>query len=310
MFGLPPSKAGSTPTFSLSNASQEQAEWRQLDFSLAGGTLAGNVCTAPIIMTRTVAFLFLWFAILCLSATADDAFPDADIQWILDQYHVSEPVSLIPAEGFAGWTKSGGAQIATPSKWTNKDGKLILEHSDRTQNYAGGEIVTVKQYTNFVLDFAWIASEKCNSGVKYRFKQFTNKNNNASSWLGCEYQILDDSKSKEQGKGSTASLYEMFAPDKEKKRLNPHGQINTGRIVVLDTHIEHWLNGAKVLVCVVGSDAWKKAYAESKFPTLRVKPEGFGENPTGFIMLQDHGGSITFEQVIIREIGEKRYNGE
>ena len=257
-------------------------------------------------MSRKIALFPLLFVGLCLSAIADEAFPNADIQWILDQYNVSEPVSLIPVEGFAGWTKSGGAKIPDLSKWTNKEGKFTLEFSDNTADYPGGDIVTAKEYTNFVLDFVWIASEKCNSGIKYRFKKFVNPSNNSSSWLGCEYQILDDAKSTNQGKGSTASLYEMFAPDKEKKRLNPHGEVNTGRIVVLDKHIEHWLNGEKVLVCEVGNDAWKKAYAESKFPTLQVNPEGFGENPTGFLMLQDHGRSITFEKIIIREIGQKR----
>ena len=257
-------------------------------------------------MSRKIVFSLLLFAAFCFSAIAAEDFPDADIRWILDQYNVSEPVSLIPVEGFAGWTKSGGAKIPDQSKWTNKEGKLVLEYSDSTEDYAGGEIVTAKQYTNFVLDFAWIASEKCNSGIKYRFKKFVNPDKNTSSWLGCEYQILDDGKSTNQGKGSTASLYEMFAADKEKKRLNPHGEVNTGRIIVLDTHIEHWLNGEKVLVCVVGNDAWKKAYAESKFPTLQVNPEGFGENPTGFLMLQDHGRAISFEKIIIREIGEKR----
>ena len=261
-------------------------------------------------MSHCKVFFLSLFVAFHFSIVAAEEFPDADIQWILDQYNVSEPVSLIPSEGFAGWTQSGGANIAAASKWTNSEGKFVLEYSEKTSNDVGGDIVTAKQYTNFVLDFSWIASKGCNSGIKYRFKRFTNESNNATSWLGCEYQILDDFNkpegTKDDGQWSAASLYNMFAPDKETKRLKPHGQVNTGRIIVLDSHVEHWLNGAKVLEYEVGSDAWKKAYEQSKYPTLRVSPEGFGENPTGFIMLQDHRSTITFETVVIREICEER----
>ena len=263
-------------------------------------------------MSHRIVF-FLLLAVFCPSGIADEQFPDGDIQWILDQYQVSEPVSLISAEGFTGWTKYDGKTVPSPAKWTNKEGKFALEYSDETKNSPGGELVSARQYTNFVLDFAWVASKGCNSGVKYRLKKFSRTLDNRSaisSWLGCEYQILDDFNKSEGNRGdgqwSAAALYNMFAPDKEKKRLNPHGGVNTGRIVVLDNHIEHWLNGEKVVECEVKSDAWKGALAQSKFPTLLVSPEGFGENPSGFIMLQDHGSTITFEKIVIWEIGAKK----
>ena len=257
------------------------------------------------------AFFPLLLVTFCFSAFADERFPDSDIQWILDQYQVSEPVSLIPAEGLAGWTKYNARPIAAQAKWINRDGKLVLEHSNRTRNFQGGDIVTAEQYTNFVLDFAWIATQRCNSGIKYRFKNFGPTGGEVNGWLGCEYQILDDFNRGEGtssgGLYSTASLYDLFAPDMEKKKLKPHGEVNTGRIVVLDNRIEHWLNGEKVLQCEVGNDAWKQAIARSKFARKDAKPgEGFGENPTGFIMLQDHGNSITFEKIAIREIGDKK----
>ena len=254
-------------------------------------------------MIRNSIFFPLLLVALCFSAVADERFPDSNIQWILDQYQVSEPASLIPAKGLAGWTRNGGGEIAAPSKWRNQEGKIIFENSENTQSFQGGDIVTAKQYTNFVLDFVWIASQKCNSGIKYRLKNFgTTGARLANGWLGCEYQILDES-SANADRGSTASLYHVFPPDKDKKKLNPHGQVNTGRIVVLDNHIEHWLNGEKVMQCEVGNESWKKAIAESKFSKEDGESIGFGENPTGFIMLQDHGGTITFEKIVIREIG-------
>ena len=238
-------------------------------------------------------------------------FPESDIQWILDQYQVSEPMSLIPPDGLSCWTWTNGRKIPQQAKWSVKDGKLILDRSNNTSDLPGGDIVTDKQYTNFVLDFAWIATQRCNNGIKYRLKNFPKvESSQVSGWLGCEYQILDDFNrgegTRDDGRWSTASLYDLFGPDKEKKKLNPHGEVNTGRIVVLDNRIEHWLNGVKVLQLEVGNDAWKSAVARSKFAREANPGEGFGENPTGFIMLTDHGNTTTFEKIVIREIGEKK----
>ena len=262
-------------------------------------------------LTAVCIVFLLHFAVLCLSGIADERFPDSDLQWIFDQYHVSEPVSLIPTEGLVGWTWHNGKEI-TQAKWSVQDGKLILDRSNRARDLPGGDLVTVKQYCNFVLDFAWIATRGANSGVKYRLKNFPKiEGTDVFGWLGCEYQILDDFNrgegTSEDGRRATASLYDVFGADKEKKHLNPFGQINTGRIVVLDNHIEHWLNGKNVLQCEVGSDAWKNAMTQGKFSREGVKAgEGFGENPTGFITLQDHGNTITFETIVIREIGGKK----
>jgi len=258
-------------------------------------------------MLRKIALLFLPFVALCPLSVADDRFPDSDIQWILDQYQVSEPVSLIPAEGLVGWTRTGAGEIAAQSKWTNQGGKITFENSERTRDFQGGDIVTAKEYTNFVFDFAWVAARRINSGIKYRLKDFGDTGAQyARGWLGCEYQILDEARRNADGRESTASLYHVFPPDVEKKDLNPYGEVNTGRIVVLDNHIEHWLNGAKVLQVEVGNDAWREAISESKFIRDDGTFFGFGENPTGFILLQDHGGTITFEKLVIREIGDKK----
>ena len=262
-------------------------------------------------MSRKIALVPLFCVALCLSAALAEEFPDADIQWILDQYNVSEPVSLIAAEGLANWTKIGGGKIAAQSKWSNQGGKLTLEHSARTRDLPGGDILSVKPYTNFVLDFSWIAARRCNNGIKYRVKDFgETKARLAKGWLGPEYQILDEAAGS-YDESSASSLYQLFAPDREKKKLNPYGEKNTGRVVVLDNHIEHWLNGKKVLQCEVGSGAWKQAVLKSKFVRdagsgYDERGFGFGENPTGLIMVTDHGGTITFEKIVIREIGEKR----
>ena len=265
-------------------------------------------------MPRKLVFFPLLFVAFCLSSVATEQFPNSDIQWILEQYQVSEPVSLIPTEGLAGWTWHYGKEI-TQARWSVRDGKLILDRSDRTRGLPEGDLVTAKQYTNFILDFAWVATRGANSGIKFRLKNFGAagaKVNYSSTfgWLGCEYQIVDDNNNAEGtndgGKRSAGSLYSVFAADKEKKKLNPFGEANSGRIVVLDNHVEHWLNGEKVLQYEIGSEMWKDAIAKSKYSREDAKVEGFGENPTGFIMVQDHQHAITFDKIVIREIGAKK----
>ena len=263
-------------------------------------------------MSQKIVFPFLLFVALCLAGFApvgfaDERFPDSDIQWLLDQYQVSEPISLIPAEGLAGWTTHEGTE---KPRWSNQEGKLVLAPADRSRHIPEGDLLVAKQYTNFVLDFVWVVTQGGNSGIKYRLKDYgeagAKVNNKTFTWLGYEYQILDDANNVEGNKGdgrwSTASLYWVLPPDKTKKRLNPHGVANAGRIVVLDNHVEHWLNGEKVLQYEVGSETWKQAIEQSKF----AQAEGFGKNPTGFIMVQDHGDAVTYERIVIREIGDKK----
>jgi hypothetical protein len=158
----------------------------------------------------------------------------------------------------------------------------------------GGDLVTERQYKNFVLDFEWTISKGGNSGIKYRYKNFDGK-----GWLGLEYQVLDDYGTPEgkKPKNNTATLYDIL-PTKSQKSLKPNDQINRGRIVVNGNRIEHWLNGRLVMCTTVGSKEWKKGIAESKFNGI----EGFGENSTGHIMVQDHGGEVWFHKITIREI--------
>ena len=120
---------------------------------------------------------------------------------------------------------------------------------------------------------------------------------------GHEYQMLDD-KGHPDGKigpkRQTASFYDVLPPAADKK-LNPPGEWNASRIVVRGNHVEHWLNGAKVLQCELGSEEVKAGLAQSKFKNA---PQ-FGEKIDGHLMLTDHGDECFFRNLKLREFPKR-----
>lgn len=193
--------------------------------------------------------------------------------------------SLIGENSLEGWTSYNGK--TPPDAWSVVDGVLHLKGK-------GGDILTEKEYENYVLDFTWTIAKGGNSGIKYRFKRFEK-----GGWLGPEYQVLDDPNTGEgkKPKNNAATLYDI-KPTNDQKQLHAHTEQNHGRIVVHGNKLEHWINGKKVVEIRIGSEEWKKLKAESKFNEY----EGFGENSLGKIMIQDHGCEVWFHKISMREI--------
>jgi hypothetical protein len=121
------------------------------------------------------------------------------------------------------------------------------------------------------------------------------------SSVGLEYQVIDDAGNPDarEGKGtrSTAALYDVYAAAAT-KTLKPVGEWNQARIVARGRHVEHWLNGQKVLEFERGSADFKAHVAQGKH---RVWP-AYGEWADGLVLLQHHGGGVSYRNVRIREL--------
>jgi hypothetical protein len=205
--------------------------------------------------------------------------------------------ALTPAERKAGWkllfdgrTLNGWRGYRKPglpqAGWVVEDGCLKLQ-----ANSGGGDIITVDQFTDFDLQWDWRIGPKGNNGVKYLVTE------ERPSAPGHEYQMLDDATTDDPNK-FTASFYDVLPPQK-KTPLQLPGQWNHSRILVQGKHVEHWLNGEKVLKYELESPEAKAAIAQSKFKNA----PGFGDKIKGHILLTDHKEETWYRNIKIREPG-------
>jgi Domain of Unknown Function (DUF1080) len=186
--------------------------------------------------------------------------------------------------------------------WKIDTGVLTVLAGKGEMSTNGGDVVTGGQYKSFDLSFEFRLTAGANSGVKYFVT--LKEEHTANAGIGLEYQLLDDSlhpdaKLGRDGDRTLSSLYDLIPASKQKRFLHPIGEWNTGRIVVYpDNHVEHYLNGVKVLEYERGSADFRALVAISKY---KVYPN-FGEALEGHILLQDHGNEVGFRSIKIREL--------
>ena len=187
----------------------------------------------------------------------------------------------------AGWRGYGKPEFPKQG-WVIEEGCLhLLPHREQF------EIITTAQFTDFELEWEWRIVSKANNGLKYLV---TEARPNAP---GHEYQMVDDT-TERGAKHLTASFYDVLAPQTT-PQPKPPGEWNQSRLVLHGNHVEHWLNGVKVLAYELGSPELKAAVAQSKFKDA----PGFGEKIQGHIMLTDHHGERWYRNMRIRELPAK-----
>jgi Domain of Unknown Function (DUF1080) len=211
--------------------------------------------------------------------------------------------TLTPEEAAAGWRLlfngtslsgwRGYRSKTVPESWKVENGSLL---SRRAMGISSGDIITTDQFGDFELVVDWKMTKGNNSGIIYRATE-----EHDQVWQsGPEYQILDNAAHLDglNKSASAGACYAVFAPKKEMAR--PVGEWNTARIVAQGKHVEHWLNGEKVLEYDVDSDVWKAHVKTSKFFPTAYGQGNWGRAKRGHIGLQDYGGAVEFRNIKIR----------
>ncbi len=179
--------------------------------------------------------------------------------------------------------------------WKVEDGALMAK-----TGVPNIDLVTIDTFTNFDLTFQWKVSKAGNSGVFYNVQEAStheSNNGNSPNWLdNFEFQLLDDIDFNDKAPiRSAGSLYDLIIP--ANKHLKPVGEYNTARLLVDHGHVEHWINGEKVVVYELGSPQLNDLINKSKY---KDNPK-FAKSASGHIMFQHHG-----QQVWLKDIQVKR----
>jgi hypothetical protein len=201
---------------------------------------------------------------------------------------------LFDGETTAGW--HGYNRKGFPEGWAVQDGAL-------TRVSPTVDLVTDEEYASFDLQFDWKIAPNGNSGLFFhvvespKFKE--------TYFTGPEFQLLDNAGHPDGKNGPdrwAAANYALHAPSQN--TAHPPGEWNRSRLVVNNGHVEHWLNGVKVVDYELWSDDWKARLAKSKF----TKWPDYGMAKAGRIALQEHGNEVAFRNIKIKVLPAKGTN--
>jgi len=185
--------------------------------------------------------------------------------------------------GWRGWRRA-----TMPEQWQVVDGALTLAAR------GGGDIVAVDPYGDFELRLEWKIDPRGNSGVFFHADEAYERIYTSAP----EMQVLDDAGHPDGQNALTSAGANFGLHAAPRGVVRPAGQWNEARLIVRGAHVEHWLNGQKVVEYEMWSDGWRRLVQASKFAQW---PE-YGSARRGYIGLQDHGDRVAFRSIRIREL--------
>ncbi len=208
---------------------------------------------------------------------------------------------LFDGKTMKGWRDYNGTELTQP--WGVVDG-CIQAHGDGSD--LSGYIVTDRQFDNFILDWDWKLSYGGNSGMLYHVVE--DPYFKVPYVTGPEYQLIDNdgweatnAPTKLEPWQRLGVDYAMHLPNPDSMVVNPQGEWNNSRIVFDNGHVEHWLNGHKILEFEAWTDDWFKRKNSGKW---EMAPE-YGLAESGVICLQDHGYPASFRNLKIKQLPRK-----
>lgn len=210
------------------------------------------------------------------------------------RFKFSEPRALFNGRDLNGWVGPTGD---APKGWVVQSQALCLTDPEN-----GEDILTQESFQDYVLTFEWRFGRECNSGVKYKIQS------NGKSWGGLEYQIQDDANVEDGkiAKRTIASLFDVLPAKKSSKaeefpepqNKEPCGEFRRGKIVVVGSQVEHWIDDELVLAFTIGDPEWTNAKNESKFKNSK----NFGLTQNSPILFQAHGSPVEFKEIAIQTL--------
>ncbi len=212
---------------------------------------------------------------------------------------VEEPewTTLFDGTSFEGWHFYNGGEVGEP--WKIEDGSMVLYPPETRPEGANYNLVTDKEFTDFVLTLEWNIAEGGNSGIFWGVNE--SEEYGQPYVTGPEIQVLDDERHPDAKNGTdrlAGALYDMVSPSANV--VKPAGEWNAVEVMINHKTNEGYimLNGTKIVEFPVEGEGWDALVADSKFADW----EGFGAFKTGKIGLQDHGNVVSFRNIKIKEL--------
>jgi hypothetical protein len=191
--------------------------------------------------------------------------------------------------GWRGYKKADAAD----TRWKVENGIVTIPEIDGKDTKGQRDIISDATYDQFDLRWEWKVAQGGNSGLKYFVLE------DEASAIGHEYQMIDDERHPDAKIGphrQTGAFYDVLAA--ADRPLKPAGEWNSSEVIVKGKHVEHYLNGKRILQYELDSPELRAAVAKSKFKDIAR----FGKPQKGHILIQDHGNAVWFRNVRIKPL--------